>query len=163
MAGIDMADTGPPEGTIPLTKQKQRIVVPAHKTYGIWADDKDNSGYGYGDCSIVDDQETPVQLKEPQGYTVHSESEFGGFDYEFETGHGKLTVLNCKGFGAEFSVRPLKHTDPKWPFEADGPVGGFMWLALPLIIGMQLIQFGVGMLLAWLLVRFLWKPTTVTP
>ena len=163
LAGVESGDPGPPEGTIQLTKQEQRIVVPAHKTYGIWAEDTDNNGYGIGACTVVDDRGKPVRTQEPNGYyTEGSESEWGDFAYEFQTGSGKLTLLDCKGDGAEFSVRPLMRADGGGPFDGPGPFGGLMWLVVPMIIGTQLIQLGVGMLIAWLVVRLVWKPTPPT-
>lgn len=153
-AGIDLPSTKPPEGTIRLTKQEQRIDVPANKTYGVWYEDANNSGYSVGPCTILDDHRKRIPLKEPSGYTVTWESEFGDFEYEFNTGNGKLTVLNCLSHGAQASIRPLKHGSL-----GETPFHGFMWIALPMIIGTQLLQLGVVMLVAWLLVKLLWKPT----
>jgi hypothetical protein len=162
---IDRHDSAPPAGTIQITESKQRIVVPANKTYGIWADDADNSGYS-SDCSIIDNRGRPIDLKFFEGSVVSdSPGDFAQFDVEFNTGSGELTVLNCADSGAEFSVRPVKRPKAVGP----GPIedfgfepgfdSNFAMTTILLIAGVQLAQLGVCLLVAWLVVRLVWKPT----
>lgn len=105
----------PPAGTIQLTKQNQRIVVPADETYGIWADDSNNTGWSMSrECAIVDDRGRTIQLdlfEETAGEIEVGSSPYAEFVYTFNTGSGELAVRNCMGSGAEFSVRPVGETE----------------------------------------------------
>lgn len=86
-----------------ITNQTERFILPPHATYGIWSEDEDNSGYSEHGCSLVDDRGRPIKLND-SAWSVSTTT--GEFEYQFDTGDGKVTARDCVARGAEYSIRP---------------------------------------------------------
>jgi hypothetical protein len=79
------------------------LMLPADRTYGIYADDDDNSGYSER-CGIVDADGRQVRLSDP-GWSMSS-SDTENLDRVFNTGDGDVTI-SCDMSGATASTRPV--------------------------------------------------------
>jgi len=86
-----------------LDGSEQRVSLPADRTYGVFINDPDNSGYTES-CSIVDAGGRQVALRAP-GWSI-SGSDTEMLDYVFDTGSGDLTV-QCSVTGGEATLRAV--------------------------------------------------------
>lgn len=119
-----------------LDGRTQHLVLPADRTYGVYVDDVDNSGYSQS-CSAVDEiSGNQIQMRFP-GWSVSS-SETEVLDLVFNTGSGRVSI-SCSVPGEDVRVRPVPHF-------------GAMLLgaAASALVGVV----GAAMLIAWAVVRF---------
>jgi hypothetical protein len=89
---------------IRLTGQPQRVVLPAHRKYGIYVDDANNSGYSLS-CMATDAQGRQVHMDDQTPPTI-STSGSNNLDLVYNTGSGDLT-FTCSASGAQTTTRPL--------------------------------------------------------
>ena len=113
-----------------LDGSTQHISLPAHKKYGIYIDDANNSGYSE-ECSAADANGRPVRLADPSWNVSSSDTE--ELDYVFNTGSGELT-FDCSVPGERVTVRPVPHG---WPL--------FVGIVLFGILGC----LGAGLIITW--------------
>jgi hypothetical protein len=90
-----------------LDGSAQHINLPAHRTYGIYVDDADNSGYSE-QCTAVDDNGRMIDMRDPSWSMSSSDTEM--LDYVFTTGSGALTI-NCSVPGERVTARPVPNLD----------------------------------------------------
>ena len=124
-----------------LDGSPQHVLVPADRTYGIYVDDPDNSGYSMN-CSAVDARGREVRLADP-GWSVSS-SDTEVLDLVFDTGSGELTIT-CAVPGEHVTARPVPND---WAM--------LLGIVLAGILGCG----GVGLLVAWVVARSSRRPTT---
>ena len=93
-----LADEG-----VRLDGSAQHVLLPADRTYGIYIDDADNSGYSLN-CSAVDARGREIHLADPSWSLGYSETEV--LDLVFNTGSGELTI-NCAIPGEHVTARPV--------------------------------------------------------
>ncbi len=110
------------------------VTLPAHKTYGIYFDDTDNSGYTE-QCMVTDDGR-PVKLSDA-GWSISS-SATETLDLEFDTGSGHL-VIACTTSAERMVTRPVPN---------------FMSMVIGLGLGFLLGVAGFVVLAVWLLDGF---------
>ena len=117
-----------------LDESPRQVVLPSHRTYGIYVDDADNSGYSES-CSVRDAEGKEVPLRGP-GWTA-STSDTETLDFVFDTGTGELTI-SCSVPGEQVTAKPVPNV-------------------LALVLGSMLaVILGVatiGFLVLWLLAR----------
>jgi hypothetical protein len=87
---------------IQLTGRPQHVVLPAHKRFGIYVDDANNSGYSLN-CSAKDAQGREIHMNQHTPATV-STSGTNNLDLVFNTGSGDLT-LTCSAAGEQTTTR----------------------------------------------------------
>lgn len=117
-----------------LDGSPQHVQLPANRTYGIYVDDADNSGYAMS-CSAVDARGRDASMADP-GWSVSS-SNTEVLDLVFDTGSGELTIT-CAVPGEQVTARPV-------------PNDGAMLLGIVLAVGLGCT--GLGLLLAWAVER----------
>jgi hypothetical protein len=91
------------EPGIRLDEGPQRLVLPADRTYGVYVDDADNSGYSER-CSAVNSLGQQIPLSDPWWTFSGSETEM--LDIVFNTGSGNLTI-DCSVPGERITLRPV--------------------------------------------------------
>lgn len=120
----------------------QHLVFPSDRTYGVYVDDRDNSGYSES-CSAVDEVSgSRIPMRSP-GWSMSS-SETEVLDLVFDTGSGRVS-LSCSVPGEDVRVRPVPD------FEAM-----LFGAAASAIIG----AIGATMLIAWTAFRLARQPRT---
>jgi hypothetical protein len=87
-----------------LTGQPQHVVLPAHKEYGIYINDANNSGYSLN-CTAKDSQGRQVHMGSHTPPTI-SNSGTNNLDLVYNTGSGDLT-FTCSASGAQTTTQPL--------------------------------------------------------
>lgn len=87
-----------------LTGQPQHVVLPAHKKYGIYVNDANNSGYSLS-CEAKDAQGGHVHMDDQTPPTISS-SGTNNLDLVYNTGSGDLT-FTCSASGAQTTTGPL--------------------------------------------------------
>lgn len=118
------------------------LVLPAHRTYGVYVDDSDNSGYSEN-CSAVDkSQGRPIQMKDPSWNISSSDTEV--LDIVFDTGSGHVSI-SCTVPGERVTIRAVPHDSAM-----------FLGFALAMILGIP----GVGMIIAWAVIRSARQPAS---
>jgi hypothetical protein len=80
------------------------VVLPAHKTYGIYVNDVNNSGYSLS-CSAKDAQGRRIHMNDQTPATVTT-SATNNLDLVFNTGSGDLTIT-CTAPGEQTTTRLL--------------------------------------------------------
>ncbi len=86
-----------------LSDGPNQVSVPAGKTWGVYVDDANNSGFTMS-CSGTDDATgEPIAMRDPWATISGSETET--LEYLFDTGSGELTI-SCRVPGEEVSIRP---------------------------------------------------------
>ena len=118
----------------------EKVLLPAHETYGFFINDADNSGYSES-CDVLD-RGRHVPLRDPS-WSVSS-SEFETLDFVFNTGSGHLT-LSCDVPGETVLAKAVPN---------------YVGIAVGLLAGGVLACLGAGLLLAWFLVRRPSKPVS---
>ena len=89
---------------IHLTGQAQHVVLPAHKKYGIYVNDANNSGYSLN-CTAKDAQGRQVHMGSHTPPTI-SNSGTNNLDLVYNTGSGDLT-FTCSASGAQTTTHRL--------------------------------------------------------
>jgi hypothetical protein len=89
---------------IHLTGQPQHVVLPAHKKYGIYVNDADNSGYSLS-CTARDSEGRQIHMGSHPPPTI-SNSATNNLDLVYNTGSGDLT-FTCSASGAQTTTQPL--------------------------------------------------------
>jgi hypothetical protein len=89
---------------IHLTGQPQHVVLPAHKKYGIYVNDANNSGYSLS-CAAKDAHGRQVHMDDQTPPTISS-SGTNNLDLAYNTGSGDLT-FTCSASGAQTTTGPL--------------------------------------------------------
>jgi hypothetical protein len=108
--GSERGDTGiSTHKVIRLTGQPQHVLLPAHKTYGIYVKDANNSGYTLG-CSATDAHGGKVHMKSHTPATI-SNSPTNNLDEVYNTGSGDLT-FTCAAPGEQTTTRLLSGVIP---------------------------------------------------
>ena len=79
------------------------MVLPAARTYGVYVDDADNSGYSES-CSATEADGTPIQMESPPWSMSSSDTEV--LDLVFDTGSGDLTI-ECDIPGERVTARAV--------------------------------------------------------
>ena len=131
--GVGFARTTAGDG-VRLDGTAQHLRLPAHKTYGIYIDDADNSGYS-DSCSAVDRDGRSIDIKDASWSVSSSDTET--LDYVFDTGSGDLTIT-CSVPGERVTARPVPN---------------FGALALGVGIGGILGLAGATMIIVWFVTR----------
>lgn len=111
-----------------------QVVLPADRTYGIYVDDADNSGYSES-CSVRDSHGRQVPLRGP-GWTAFS-SDTETLDFVFDTGTGDLTI-SCTVPGEQATAKPVPNV-----------LALVLGIAAAGILGVA----ALGFLIVWLLAR----------
>lgn len=124
------------DGGVRLDGGPQHLVVPAHRTFGVYVDDANNSGYSES-CSAVDEVTgRQIQMRDP-GWSMSS-SDTEVLDIVFNTGTGRVSI-SCSVPGERVTVRPVPHY-----------AAMLLGVAVSGIFGVV----GVGLLIAWAVIRF---------
>lgn len=89
--------------SVHLRSGAQHVALPAHRTYGIYVDDLNNSGYSEN-CSATDAQGHDVEMRFPSWSISSSSTE--NLDLAYNTGSGDLTI-NCSVPGEIVTTRPV--------------------------------------------------------
>jgi hypothetical protein len=113
--------------------QPRSVVLPAHRTYGFFINDADNSGYT--ESCVVTDRGRHVELKDP-GWSMSS-SETETLDLVFDTGSGHVT-LSCEVPGETVLAKAVPN---------------YLAIVAGLVVGGALTCLGAGLLVAWVLLR----------
>jgi hypothetical protein len=87
---------------IQLTGRPQHVVLPAHKRFGIYVNDANNSGYSLS-CSAKDAQGRQIHMNQHTPATV-STSGTNNLDLVYNTGSGDLTFM-CSAAGEQTTTR----------------------------------------------------------
>jgi hypothetical protein len=133
--GIGFVRTTSDDG-VRLGRGPHHLVLAAHRTYGIFVDDADNSGYSES-CSAVDEASgREIRMRNP-GWSISS-SDTEVLDLVFDTGAGKVS-LTCAVGAERVTVRPVPH---------------YGAMLLGVVAGGILGTVGLGMLVAWAAIRF---------
>jgi hypothetical protein len=93
-----LADEG-----VRLDGTPQHVRLDPHRTYGIYVDDANNSGYTQS-CSAVDADGREVQMKNAPGGISFSDTET--LDLVFRTNSSELTI-DCSVPGERATARPV--------------------------------------------------------
>jgi hypothetical protein len=124
------------DGGVRLDRGAHHLVLPAHRTYGIYVDDADNSGYSES-CAAVDEVSgREIRMRDPGWSFSSSDTEV--LDLVFDTGAGKIS-LTCAVGGERVTVRPVPH---------------YGAMLLGVVVAGILGTVGLGMLVAWAAIRF---------
>jgi hypothetical protein len=104
--GDDSGDAGAHTATvIHLTGQPQHVVLPAHKRYGIYVNDANNSGYSLN-CKATDTQgHDEIHMDHKTPATI-STSGTNNLDLVYDTGSGDL-IFTCSAAGEQTTTRLL--------------------------------------------------------
>jgi hypothetical protein len=106
MAGCGGGDGGKATNSskvIQLTGKPQHVTLPAHKKYGIYVNDANNSGYSLR-CTARDRQGGQVYMDDQTPATISNGTD--DLDLVYDTGSGDLT-FTCSATGAQTTTRPL--------------------------------------------------------
>ena len=115
---------------VPLPAGPQELVLPAHRTYGVYVDDADNSGY-WERCSATDARGGPIRMDEPS-WNIDWFSDTENLDYVFDTGSGRVTV-ECAVPGETVTLRQVPNDHA---LLLGGAVGsGLFAISVGLLIG----------------------------
>ena len=120
--------------SVRLDESPRQVALPADRTYGIYVEDADNSGYSQS-CDVRDPDGREVPLRSP-GWTVSS-SDTETLDLVFDTGAGDLTI-SCTIPGEQVTAKPV----PK-----------VLALVLGIVVAGILGCIALGFLVMWLLAR----------
>ncbi len=120
--------------SVRVDESPTQVELPADRTYGIYVDDADNSGYSQR-CDVRDPDGREVPLRDP-GWTVSS-SETEMLDLVFDTGAGDLTI-SCTVPGELVTAKPVPNV---------------LALALGIVVAGILGCIALGFLVMWLLAR----------
>ena len=123
-----------------LDENVRQVALPADRTYGIYVDDADNSGYTQS-CSVHDSRGREVPLRDP-GWSVSS-SETETLDFVFDTGTGDLTI-RCSIPGEQVTAKPVPNV-----------LALVLGIAVAGILGIA----ALGFMIVWLLARSSRTPT----
>ena len=77
------------------------VSLAAHKTYGVYVNAANNSGYSES-CTAVDDRGTELRMRDPGWIISSSDTEM--LDLVFDSGTGKVTI-SCEVPGEQVTVR----------------------------------------------------------
>ncbi|WGL53387.1 hypothetical protein P5P86_06045 [Nocardioides sp. BP30] len=89
--------------SVRLSDGAHHLSLPAHRTYGIYVDDADNSGYSET-CSATDDRGGSIRMRDSSWSISSSDTEM--LDLVYDTGSGDL-VLTCSVPGEIVTTRPV--------------------------------------------------------
>jgi hypothetical protein len=128
------------EPSVTLDGRPRTVSLPPHRTYGIYVDDADNSGYSES-CSVRDADGREVPMSGPPGRFSRSETET--LDMMFDTGAGELT-MSCSVPGERVSARPAPAQRP---------------LVMGAVVAGIAGTLGAVSLIAWLVQRSERRPT----
>jgi hypothetical protein len=120
--------------SVRVDESARQVVLPADRTYGIYVDDTDNSGYSES-CSVQDSTGQQVPLRSP-GWTAAS-SDTETLDFVFDTGTGDLTI-SCSVPGEQVTAKPVPN---------------ILALVLGIVVAGILGVAALGFLILWLLAR----------
>ncbi|MER6940452.1 hypothetical protein ABTX24_18890 [Nocardioides sp. NPDC127514] len=121
------ADDGVAVADAPVT-----VEAPAHRTWGIYTDDADNSGYS-AFCSVNDSAGRPVEFRDPGATVSASETEM--LDHEFTTPEDGTFTVECQADNASVRV---------------GPVGNLPSVLIGTLIAAGLGLTGIALGVLWL-------------
>jgi hypothetical protein len=121
----------------------QHINLPPHRTYGIFVDDANNSGYSE-DCSGSYDAGGTINLRDPSWSISSSDTEV--LDFVFDTGSGAITIY-CSVPGERVTVKPVPNSK-----------AFFIGMVVAGIAG----SVGVALLIVWLVGRIQRRRSKVT-
>jgi len=117
-----------------LDENVRQVALPADRTYGIYVDDADNSGYSQ-DCSAYDSSGREIPLRDP-GWSVSS-SDTETLDLVFDTGSGDLTI-RCGVPGEQVTAKPVPDV-----------LALVVGLGIAVVLGVA----AIGFVIVWLLAR----------
>jgi hypothetical protein len=100
LVGNHRATSGP---SVRLADGPHHVVLPADKTYGIYINDANNSGYTES-CTAVDAQGSNIAMRDPSWSISGSDTET--LDIVYNTASGNLTI-NCSVPGEIITTRPV--------------------------------------------------------
>lgn len=123
----------------------RHLDVPAHRTYGVYVNDADNSGYSEN-CSAFDEGNGRRILMGDPSWSMSS-SDTETLDMVFDTGTGKVSI-SCSVPGEQVTVREVPHDAA---------------MLLGVVASIVLGVLGVGMLIGCAIVRLARPPRTLTP
>ncbi len=120
--------------SVRLDGTRQQVSLTPHTTYGVYVDDRDNSGYSLS-CSAEDARGRPIGLRTPSWDVTYSDTEM--LEYVYDSGSGEV-ALTCRAGGAVASTRPYVSTAP---------------VALGTLVGGGAGVLGLTLLTIWLVDR----------
>jgi hypothetical protein len=120
--------------SVRIDEHPTQVELPAHRTYGIYVDDADNSGYSQS-CVVRDPDGRAGPLRNP-GWTVSS-SDTETLDLVFDTGTGDLTI-SCTIPGELVTAKPVPDV---------------LALVLGIVVAGLLGVATLGFMVVWLLAR----------
>jgi hypothetical protein len=89
--------------SISLPSGPQHLRLPADRTYGIYVDDANNSGYSES-CSAVDAHGQQIQMNDPPWTVTASDTET--LDFVYDTSSGDVTI-DCSVPGERVTTRQV--------------------------------------------------------
>jgi hypothetical protein len=128
--GVGYARTPSSGPEVHLNGGAQQVSLPAGKTYGVYVNDPDNSGYRES-CRSLDADGQPIAMRDPWWSMSGSSTE--NLDFVFNTGSGALTLI-CSVPGEQVTIRPLPN---------------FRALVAGIALGGVLAAAGLGLILRW--------------
>ena len=120
---------------VALPAGQHELTLPAHRTYGVYVDDADNSGYSER-CSATDASGRRVRMKDPS-WNIGWFSDTENLDFVFDTGSGDLRI-ECSVPGERVTLRQV-------PNDTALVLGG--------LLGSLLFATSIGLLIGWVAVR----------
>jgi hypothetical protein len=131
---VIMSLDAPDSPSVRLDGSRQQLSLTPDTTYGVYIDDRDNSGYSLS-CSAEDDRGRPIRLRTPSWHVTTSDTEM--LEYVYDSGSGEVT-MTCSADDASVSTRPST------------PAGR---LVLVTVLGGVAGVLGLAMLIIWLVDR----------
>ncbi|RNM17408.1 hypothetical protein EFL26_01060 [Nocardioides pocheonensis] len=89
---------------VPLGEGPSEIVAPGDRTWGVYFDDRDNSGYGET-CTVTDSTGRPIAVRDPGVTVSFSSTEMLGHVFDTPS-DGRFTIA-CHGESADVRVGPV--------------------------------------------------------
>jgi hypothetical protein len=120
--------------SVRVDENARQVALSADRTYGIYVDDADNSGYTQS-CSVHDSRGRAVPLRDP-GWSA-STSDTETLALVFDTGTGDLTI-SCTIPGEQVTAKPVPNV---------------LALVLGIVVAGILGVAALGFLIVWLLAR----------
>lgn len=111
------------------------VDAPAHRAWGIYFNDADNSGYS-GYCSVSDGAGRPVEIRDPGATVSSSDTEM--LNHVFTTPEGGRFIVECRADNASVRV---------------GPVGNLPSVLIGTVIAAGLGATGFALGVMWLIRR----------